>query len=262
MAGRLEGKIGLVTGASSGLGEATAMRFAREGGIPIIGARDTQKGEEVVHKIKKEKREALFIRLDVTEEASWIDALKMIDKTFARLDILINNAGVGLSGSITSFSLKDWRTVMSVNLDGVFLGMKYAIPLMEKNGKGNIVNIASIDGINGVPEASAYCASKAGVRLLTKSVALECAEGKKNIRVNVLSPGSFHSPMVEKAAQWPERVKRLGLEDAINMRAMHIPLNRLATYEELVNGIIFLASDEASYITGSELIIDGGVTAG
>lgn len=250
MPNRLQNKVCLITGAGSGLGKATAIRFANEGATVISATRNKISSEDILN-----------IRLDVTSESDWIQAIDTIKQQFSRLDVLINNAGIGMSGPIVSFSLENWRRLMAVNLDGVFLGTKHALPLMAKQG-GSIVNIASIDGINGVPNASAYCASKAGVCALSKAVALECAEAGIPVRVNTFCPGSFHSPMVEKAEGWPEQIEKLGGEQqAKNARAQYIPLRRLASYDELVNGILFLASDESSYMTGSELIIDGGVTA-
>lgn len=250
MSNRLENKICLITGASSGLGKATVSRFTNEGAI-VIGAARTEISST----------NALNIKLDVTNENDWIEAIVRIKEQFSRLDVLINNAGIGMSGPITSFSFENWRQLMAVNLDGVFLGIKHSLPLMAKQG-GSIVNIASIDGLNGVPNASAYCASKAGVCALSKAVALECAEAGMPVRVNTFCPGSFHSPMVEKAEGWLNQVEKVGgAEQAKNARAQSIPLKRLASYDELVNGILFLASDESSYMTGSELIMDGGVTA-
>jgi len=262
MADRVKNKVILITGAASGLGAATAKRLAEENAIVIVTARNENLGNKITEEIKQQNLHAHFMLLDVTNEENWITVMTNIEQQFGQLDVLINNAAMGFVGPVTTFSLADWRRMMAVNLDGTFLGTKHAIPLMAKSGGGSIINISSIDGLNGVPEGSAYGASKGGVCAFTRAVAIECAQAQNNIRVNALCPGSFHSPMVEKDEEWKVLVAESGgLENAKKIRASAIPLRRLATFNELTSGILFLASDESSYMLGTELIIDGGITA-
>lgn len=262
MPGRIQDKIALITGAGSGIGAAIANRLSAEGAIVIVTGHNEENCTQVVRAIEARGFGAYFMHLDVTDESSWIQVYAQIEEKFGKLHILVNNAGIGLCGPTTQFSLADWRRVMAVNLDGVFLGIKHAIPLLQKSGGGSIINIASSDGIVGVSEAAAYCASKGGVRLLTKAVALECASLGNNIRVNSVHPGSVDTPMVEKDQDWMQRVQVLGgVENAKKERAKFIPLHRVAAPAEIASVVLFLASDDASYMTGSELVVDGGITA-
>ena len=255
-------RVALITGASSGIGKGIAKLLAREGAIVIIADIDEAQGKEVASKIAAKEGIADFIKLDVADEASWINTYESIADRYQSLNILVNNAGIAFGGSVTEVSLEDWRRLMAVNLDGVFLGTKYAIPLMQKSGGGSIVNVSSASGIVGSPTAAAYCASKGGVRLFTKAVALECAYAKNNIRVNSVHPGPVATPMFERGPTWGDFVKQMGgIEEAWKKIAESTPLNRLAEPEEIANAVLFLASDLSSYITGSEIIIDGGFTA-
>ncbi len=186
----------------------------------------------------------------------------MIQGKYDRLNILVNNAGIALGGSITELSLLDWRRLMAVNLDGVFLGTKHAIPIMQKSPGGSIVNVSSASGMVGAPTSAAYSASKGGVRLFTKAVALECAQASHKIRVNSIHPAAVATPMFEKVPNWNDFVNQMGgLEGAWKKIAESTPLGRVAQPHEIANAILFLASDASSYMTGSELIIDGGFTA-
>lgn len=258
----VKNKVVLITGAGSGIGCASANLFAREGAIVIVADIDENLGNEVTSKISENGLSADFIRLDVTDESSWISTYKFIEEKYSKLNILVNNAGIAFGGSITELSLQDWRRLMAVNLDGVFLGTKHAIPLMRKNGGGSIVNVSSAAGIVGSPTAAAYCASKGGVRLFTKAVALECAEARNNIRVNSLHPGAVATPMFEKGPTWNDFVVQMGgVEGAWQKIAESTPIGRVAEPQEIAKAILFLASDASSYMTGSEIIIDGGFTA-
>lgn len=258
----IKNKVALITGASSGIGKATANLLAQEGAIVIVADIDEAQGKEVTHSISEKGFIADFLKLDVTDESSWINAYRFITDKYHQLNILMNNAGIAFGGSVTEVSLQDWRRLMAVNLDGVFLGTKHAIPIMQKSDGGSIVNVSSAAGIVGSSTAAAYCASKGGVRLFTKAVALECALAKNNIRVNSVHPGPVATPMFEKGPTWNDFVNEMGgLEGAWAKIAESTPLGRVAEPQEIANAILFLASDLSSYMTGSEIIIDGGFTA-
>lgn len=258
----IKGKVSLITGASSGIGKATANLFARVGAIVIIADVDEAQGKAVAREISTQGFIADFIKLDVTDEASWVKSYEYISNQYHQLNILVNNAGIAFGSSVTELSLQDWRHLMAVNLDGVFLGTKHAIPLMQESGGGSVINVSSAAGIVGSSTAAAYCASKGGVRSFTKAVALECASAKNNIRVNSIHPGPVATPMFEKGPTWNDFVKQVGgLEEAWKKIAESTPLGRVAEPQEIANAILFLASDLSSYMTGSEIIIDGGFTA-
>jgi 3(or 17)beta-hydroxysteroid dehydrogenase len=258
----IKNKVALITGGASGIGKATATLFAKEGAIVIVADIDEAQGKEVTHEISAKGLIADFLKLDVTDESSWINAYEFISDQYHKLNILVNNAGIAFGGSVTEVSLQDWRRLMAVNLDGVFLGTKHAIPLMQKSEDGSIVNVSSAAGIVGSSTAAAYCASKGGVRLFTKAVALECAQARNNIRVNSIHPGPVATPMFEKGPTWNDFVNQMGgLEDAWKKIAESTPLGRVAEPQEVANAILFLASNASSYMTGSEIIIDGGFTA-
>lgn len=246
MSDRLKDKVALVTGAGSGIGAATAKRLAEEGAAVIVTDHHVEHGTETANEIKANQFSAHFMQLDVTNESSWIQVYSQVLEKFGKLNVLVNNAGVTDGGPTTEFSLERWRRVIAVNLEGVFLGIKLAIPLMQKSGSGSIINLSSVAGLVGTPGSAAYCASKGGVRLLTKAIALEYAAF--NIRVNSIHPGPVHTPMLEKLKDWQK------IPDSI-------PLHRMAEPRDIANAILFLASDESSFMTGSELVIDGGDTA-
>lgn len=252
---RLEGKVGLITGGGSGIGRATALLFAKEGAKVSVVDIDSKEGAKTVRMIKDASGEAIFLQADVSEA---VDAQSMIGKTvekYGKLDILFNNAGIVKFGSITEMSEEEWNKIMDINLKGVFLGTKYAIPQMIKQGGGVIINTASECAISGFPTMSAYSASKAGVYIFTKVAAIELV--RYNIRVNSVSPARIYTPMHESI--W----KELPREEAERQRKkldQSIPLGRMGTPEEVANAVLFLASDEASFITGADLPVDGGTT--
>jgi cyclopentanol dehydrogenase len=254
MPGRLEGKVALITGGASGIGEATAKLFAQEGAKVVVADLQTEKGKTVVAAIKRSGGEATFVRANVTREG---DAKRMVTSTVAkygRLDILFNNAGVENSKPDVETSVKEWDTVMNVNVKGVFLGTKYAIPEMKKSGGGSIINTSSIFGLIGSPGFAAYHASKGAVRLLTKSTAL--AHAGNNIRANSICPGVIETPMfaqVLSEAPNPDTARAEWMENE--------PIGRFGRPDDIAYGALYLASDESSYITGTELVIDGGYTA-
>jgi 3(or 17)beta-hydroxysteroid dehydrogenase len=252
--GRLKGKICLVTGAARGIGEAIARAFAAEGAAVIVTDIDGALGKRTASDIG-----AAFHTLDVAKESDWQSAMAKI----GALDVLVNNAGVtGFESGAAAHdpehaSLKDWHAVHAVNLDGVFLGCKYAIRAMRAKGAGSIVNISSRSGLVGIPAAAAYASSKAAVRNHTKSVALYCAQQGLNIRCNSIHPAAVLTPMWE-----PMLGTGVAREAAMAAIVRDTPLKRFGMPEEVAALAVLLASDEAGYMTGAELTIDGGILAG
>jgi NAD(P)-dependent dehydrogenase (short-subunit alcohol dehydrogenase family) len=248
---RLQGKIALITGAAHGMGEVEANMFAKEGAKVVVADLLEAEGKQVVEAIAKDGGEALFVRLDVTNEAEWRQAVEGAVARFGKLDILVNNAGISGSAGADLLSTEAWDTVMAVNAKGVFLGLKYAIPAMQRAGGGAIVNISSISGFVGQDYIHmAYNASKGAVRIMTKSAAVQYA--KDGIRVNSVHPGVM-PPMLTstRGADSEERQRLLA----------KVPMGRAGRREEVGYAVLFLASDEASYITGTELVVDGGYLA-
>lgn len=255
MAGRVEGKVALVTGAAMGLGAETARRLAREGAAVMLTDRDEVHGEAVAEEILAAGGKAAFLHHDVTSESEWETAVAVTTQRFGGLHVLVNNAGVsGGTLPLLEHSLDDWRRVMSVNLDGVFLGMRHAGPAIAASGGGSVINLSSILGKVGLPNAAAYCASKGGVLLLTKAAALEWAP--LGIRVNSVHPGFIETPMVTTALHQAEN----GNEMRDQLISAHA-LGRFGIPREIADAILFLASDESSFMTGAELVVDGGYTA-
>ena len=248
MAGRLSGKVALISGAARGMGESEARLFAREGAQVVLGDILADQGRAAVENITQQGGTATFVPLDVTHEQDWQRAVEPAEQTYGRLDILVNNAGIVRMAPLDETSLEAWNEVIGVNQTGVFLGMKHAVPAMRRAGGGSIVNISSIAGLIGLPNIPAYQASKGAVRLLTKNAAVQYATDK--IRVNSVHPGRIETPMTAPLA--PERREML-------LRLT--PLGRDGTAEEVAYGVLYLASDESSYVTGAELVIDGGYTA-
>lgn len=256
MSGRVEGKIIVVTGAASGLGRAGARRLAEEGARVVLADRDGKGAEAAAAEIAGAGGSAIFESHDVTREAEWERLVGTVVDRFGRLDVLVNNAGVAIGKPLLATSLEEWRALHAVNMEGVFLGTKAAVAAMIPGGGGSIVNVSSVAGLIGAPMMSAYCASKGGVRLFTKAVAMECAQMKWNIRVNSIHPAFVWTPMVQRHAAemgdvertraWLERLQ---------------PIGRMGEPREIADGMLFLASDESSFVTGSELVIDGGLTA-
>ncbi len=249
MSGRLAGKVALVTGGASGIGAASARLFAAEGAKVVVT--DVQDGEAVAKEVG-----GLFIRHDVASEDEWITAVRQTTERFGRLDVLMNNAGVFAPAPIEEVTLEVWNRVLSVNLTGVMLGCKHGIAAMKANPggpTGSIINVSSIAGYIGLASSAAYTASKGGVRLLTKSVAVHCARAYQTIRCNSLHPGTIDTPMNQAAFE--------ASGDPEGMRAFFStmqPIGRMACAEEMANCALFLASDESSFVTGAELLADGG----
>ena len=248
--GRLEGKMALITGAASGIGRATALLFHAE------GARVAATDRNEAGLAGLEGVADLILAQDVADEARWREVVESVVAAFGRLDILVNSAGIALKGNIETATLEDFRRTEAVNIEGVFLGCREAIRVMKDKGGGSIVNLSSVAGIIGDAQSAAYCASKGAVRLLTKSAALHCGRAGYNIRLNSVHPSFADTPMVQEliaSSKNPERV-RDGL-----MRAA--PMGRMGRAEEVANAILYLASDESSFTTGAELMVDGGLTA-
>ena len=251
ISGRVAGKTALVTGAASGLGAETARRLAAEGATVMLTDRD-QGGADVAAAIGDRADFALH---DVTSEADWAAVVEATVARFGRIDILVNNAGIaGGNFDLMTHSLDDWRRITSINLDGVFLGMRHCGPVMAAQGSGSVINLSSILGKVGMAGAAAYCASKGGVLMLTKAAALEWAP--LGIRANSVHPGFIDTPMVAGALHAAEN----GNELRDMLIAAH-PLARFGVPREIADAILFLASDESSFMTGAELVVDGGYTA-
>jgi 3(or 17)beta-hydroxysteroid dehydrogenase len=248
--GRLAGKVALITGAASGIGRATAGLFHAQGAKVAA----TDRSEAGLKTLGADAD--LTLVQDVTDEARWRAVVDEVLAAFGRLDILVNSAGIAILGNIETTTLADWRKVHAVNSDGVFLGCREAVRAMKASGSGSIVNLSSVAGIIGDGSSLAYCASKGAVRLMTKSAALHCARAGYKIRVNSVHPSFAETPMVLEGiarARDPERI-RAGLERAA-------PMGRMGKAEEVANTILFLASDESSFTTGAEFMVDGGLTA-
>jgi NAD(P)-dependent dehydrogenase (short-subunit alcohol dehydrogenase family) len=258
MAGRVQGKVALVTGGASGIGRSCAERLAQEGATVIVTDLQDHKGEETAAAITKAGGQARYLHHDVTDEQAWIDVIAQVRERHGRLDVLVNNAGIGLGGSILEMTLETWRKQTAVNLDGVFLGVKHAIPLMREGGGGSIVNMSSVAGLKGAPTLAGYCATKGGVRLFTKAVALECAAAKDGVRVNSVHPGIIETPIWNTVIGGEHGINAPPDLDAMSQLA--VPLGVKGAPEDIANGVLWLASDESRYVTGAELVIDGGLS--
>ena len=248
--GRLEGRACLISGGAKGLGAAQARLFAREGARVAVGDVLEPDGEGLAGELGAAGADSLFVRLDVTSEGDWESAVGAVMREFGALDVLVNNAGIYHRAPVGETTLEEWERVMSVNARGVFLGTRAAIPAMRISGGGSIVNMSSVAGLVGSRTQSVYNASKGAVRLLTKSTAVQyAAEG---IRANSVHPGVIETDMLRDVLRdEEERATRIALT----------PIPRFGTPEDVAHGVLFLASDESSYVTGAELVIDGGLTA-
>jgi len=262
---RIEGKVALVSGAGQGIGAKTAEILAAAGATVVVTDIRESNGIKVTEKIKDAGYRAVFKKLDVTVESDWKEVMEQTCGEFGGLDILVNNAGVELIKPIAMLSLEDWHWICRINLDGVFLGTKYGIHAMTAGSTkrpkgGSIINLSSVAGLIGTAFQSAYNMTKGGVRLFTKSAALECAALKNGIRVNSVHPGVIQTPMGEELIREFSRLG--GSVDAAreNVRSEH-PIGRLGEPEDVARAILYLASDDSSFVTGAELVVDGGLTA-
>ena len=255
---RLEGKVALITGAGAGIGRAIALRFAQEGAKVMVAARNRPPqatGEETVRMVKDAGGEATFVFADVSKAADAENMVKATIQKYGKLDILVNNAGIWMCKALTEVSEEEWDTLMSINMKGVFLGSKYAIPEMAARGGGVIINLSSAGGIAGAALATTYCASKGGVLLLTKALALELRP--LNIRVNALCPSLIDTRMGQQVLR---DFESSGADQIMEKTASS--QGRVGTPEEVADAALFLASDEATFITGHGLSVDGGAVAG
>ena len=248
---RLQGKVAIITGGARGQGAAEARMFAREGAKVVFGDVLDDEGRQVEAEIGAAGGEAVYVRLDVTDEDSWREAVGTAVSRFGKVDILVNNAGIASWNAGDDASVEEWDRLMEINAKGVFLGTRAVIPAMRDAGGGSIINISSISGMVGQTNIHpGYNASKGAVRILTKSTAVQhAAEG---IRCNSIHPGPVKTPMTERSWSNPEWLQ------ATERRT---PLGRYAEPDEIAYGVLFLASDESSFMTGSEVVIDGGMTA-
>jgi NAD(P)-dependent dehydrogenase (short-subunit alcohol dehydrogenase family) len=248
---RLEGKVALISGGARGMGAEAGRLFAKEGAKVVLGDVLETEGKTTVEEIRAAGWEATFVRLDVTSESDWAGAVTEAERWYGKLDVLVNNAGIGGGNRVEDTTLADWERIMAVNSTGVFLGTRAVIPAMRRAGGGSIVNISSQLGLVGTDNSSPqYQASKGAVRLLTKATAIQYA--KDGIRANSVHPGPIVTAMTERRRADPETYR---------LTVSRIPLGRYGQPLEVALGVLYLASDEASFVTGSELVIDGGWTA-
>jgi NAD(P)-dependent dehydrogenase (short-subunit alcohol dehydrogenase family) len=263
MTGQVQGKVALVTGGASGIGAAVAELLAREGAVVAVTDVDELKGPEVVVGIKKAGGEAIFLTQDVTSESRWSEVVAEVGTRYGRLDVLVSNAGIGIAvPNIVEMSLADWRRQTAINLDGVFLSVKHCLPLMRRTGGGSIIMMSSLAGLRGAPGLAGYCATKGGVRLFAKAIALECASFADGIRVNSVHPGIIDTPIWGKIPTEATGATPNAPIDVEERARQAAPLGRAGQASEIAAGVLYLASDASRYVTGTELVIDGGMYAG
>ena len=260
--GQVEGKVALVTGGAAGIGAACAETLAREGAKVVLTDLDEARGEALAERIRAGGGQARFLHQDVTDEARWPEVVAETERLFGGLHILVANAGIAIISPIVDMTLADWRRQTAVNLDGVFLSVKHSIPAMRRAGKGgSVIMMSSVAGLRGSAGLAGYSATKGAVRLFAKSVALECAGARDGIRVNSVHPGIIDTAIWEKMPG--------GLPDGRNapldpraIAAQGVPLGEPGQASDIADGVLYLASDASRHLTGSELVIDGGLTAG
>jgi NAD(P)-dependent dehydrogenase (short-subunit alcohol dehydrogenase family) len=254
--GRVAGKVALVTGAGLGLGRASSLLMASEGARLVVSDIDEGLASDTAAGIVAAGGEALALRHDVSSPEDWQAVMAAVERRFGRLDVLVNNAGIAIARNIEDTTLAEWRRTMAVNLDGVFLGCQQGVGLMKKSGGGSIINLSSIDGIIGEAELAAYCASKGGVRTLTKAVAVHCAEQRYGIRCNSIHPGYIWTPQTENY------LRDLGKLEQEKAKALsRHPIGFLGEPNDIAWMVLYLASDESKFVTGSEMVVDGGYLA-
>ena len=258
--GRLAGKVAIITGGASGIGRACAIRLAEEGAEVVLTDIQDEAGHAVAAEINAAGGAAEYLSHDVTSEEAWIAIVTSVVNHHRRLDVLVNNAGIGIGGSIIEMPLSEWQRQQAINLDGVFLGMKHCIPPMRDSEGGSIINMSSVAGLKGSARLAGYNATKGGVRLLTKGVALECARERWRVRVNSVHPGIIDTPIWDTVLPGALQGGIAEMNPAA-MAEVAVPTGVLGTAHDVANGVLFLASDDASYITGTELVLDAGVSA-
>jgi len=251
----LDGRVALVTGGASGIGLASCRRLAEHGATVVLADIQREKGEAEAKAISRhDDGRCRFAELDVSDEDAWRSAVAHVAAQLGRLDVLVNNAGIGIGGPIETLSLADWRRQQAVNLDGVFLGIKHCLPLMRKGGGGSIINISSVTAMVGSGTFVSYAAAKGGVRALTKAVARQCAALKDGVRVNSIHPGVIDTPIFATLEGIPASAR-----DPKALIDTMVPLGRLGEPDDIAAAVVYLAGDGARYVTGSELVVDGGL---
>ncbi len=259
--GRVHDKVALVTGAGSGIGRATAALLAGEGATVLVADVNEPAARAVAAEIASAGGQAESLPLDVTDEAAWRQATERALAAHGRLDVLVKNAGVSSAGPVAETSLEEWRRVLAVNLDGVFLGTKYGIRAMRAGAGGSIINVASVSGIRPFAGAAAYGSAKAAVRLLSKVAAIECQDARNGVRVHVVTPGGVKTPMWEAMDFFRGLVaEHGGAEEAFAALAGSVPSQQFFTAEEVARTVLYLASDESAHLSGVELVMDRGHT--
>ena len=258
--GRLEGKVVLVTGAASGLGEADARLMAKEGAkVVVTTSRKLDQGRKVADEIGNEGGEAIFLKLDVTKESDWQEVIAEVIKKYGKLNVIVNNAGISVVKTIEETSFEDWNQVMGINATGVYLGTKYGILAMKDNGEPcSIINIASAEVHVNEPEYFAYNAAKGAVKNITKTAALHCCEAGYNIRVNTVYPGYIYTLMMEQEARdWGLTLEQYKAK----IVETFCPIGHVGEPDDIAYAALYLASDESKFVTGSDLAVDGGISA-
>ncbi|WP_281974653.1 SDR family NAD(P)-dependent oxidoreductase [Halobacillus litoralis] len=248
----VEGKVAIVTGGGTGIGKETAVTLAKEGATVVVTDVNEESGKNTINEIEENGGQSLFVKQDVTSEEDWRTVVAKTVNQFHSIDILFNNAGIFVIKPLVETEVEEWNHLMNINVTGPFLGMKHVLPIMQKNKSGSIINSSSNAGLFGAAGLSLYSASKGAIRILSKSVAMEYAS--HNIRINSIHPGYIKTQMIEYAAQ----VANKQAEDQSSL----VPLKRLGTTQEVANMVLYLASEKSSYVTGSEFVIDGGVSSG
>lgn len=262
----VKNKIALVTGAAKGIGAATASMLAENGATVIVTDISAQEGQAVVDNIVANGGAAVFMALDVTQEEQWQKVINDVVEQQGGLDILVNNAGMVIHNGLLDISLQEWRRVHEVNLESVFLGTKHAVDVMRPGGisgrGGSIINLSSVGGMIGASDMSSYCSAKGGVRIFTKSAAVECGEKKYNVRVNSVHPGNTWTPMFEQEMQdMMDQGVVQTIDEGIKVFMDMQVLEEIGQPQDIASMILFLASDTARFITGAEFVVDGGLTA-
>ena len=252
MSKRMAGKIALITGGAEGLGKAIAKRFALEGAAVIVTDVQVDKGRAVAAEIGGN---AMFLQQDVAKEGDWIRVIREVVARFGVFDTLVNNAAVGFTGDIEHADFDNWRTIQAINADSVFLGCHHSLPVLKAHGRASITTVTSAIAVKANAEMLAYSASKAAVRQLSRSAALYCARAGYGIRCNMVRPGSIMTPMQERSVESGRT-----LDEHMRVISAFHPMGRIASPEEVANAVLFLASDEASFITGAEIAVDGGMS--
>lgn len=264
---RLKGKVAFVSGGLRGIGLACVERFLAEGAQVVLSDLDAADSDSARAVIERLGQAASYLQANVTHEDDWLRARDIVAEQHGKLHILVNNAGTDLTGPVETLAMQDWRRIMDINVDGVFLGVKTFVPLMAESGKdfrggASIINVSSIMGLVGYNEVSAYNASKGAVRMFTKGIAVEFAQKRMPIRANSLHPGFVATPLLQAGFQrWVDKGFAEKPQDLLDAVAGQTPMGRLAEPAELAGGAFFLASEDSAYMTGTELVMDGGWTA-